>query len=586
MTPFWLATWFQVMAIIITVIAAFTFHRVRIRRILSAQFVLQGKLVEREELLHYARENEKKAREEALTASRTKSELLAKLGHEIRTPMNGVIGMASLLEETQLTKEQREYTQSIRNCGENLVSVIKDMLFTDVMDYSKMEGGKAELEQNDLDLRSLIEEILDAFAARSAASGIELWYDIDEKISTAIVGDHERLRQILMNLTENAVKFTTKGEVAIHVKLLSAEGANNILEFEVRDTGKGIGEAELKELSGYLSGLGAINEKDNKRLGLAISKKLITLMGGEISVSSKLNEGASFKFTIASKAGAKRIIAHFAGDLKELENKKILLVTEQLSCRVAIEKHLLHWKTAIMPFAMPDAVMRLLEEHMDMDAILIDIGPGDMKNIELAKKIHERYPSISIILLMPAGEERNHQYDEMVSGLTPKPVKQYILGKCIITALKNKGRNVSSATEQAAQKLSDNFSQQYPLRILIGEDDVMNQQLAMMIFKRLGYQVDIASNGKEVLEIVSNKNYDLIFMDVQMPEMDGLEATRMIRLCLTVQPVIIAMTANAMLGDREECLRSGMDDYISKPINFQELTGLLEKWAAHIQQAA
>ncbi|MEP7256988.1 MAG: response regulator, partial [Flavitalea sp.] len=485
----------------------------------------------------------------------------------------------------QLSKEQREYTKSIRNCGENLITVIKDILITDVMDYSKMEGGKAELEQNDLDLRSMIEEVLDAFAARSISSGIEFWYDIDENISPAIVGDHDRLRQILMNLTENAVKFTTTGEIAIHVKLLSAEGATNTLEFEVRDTGKGMHEAELKELSAYLSGAGDINEKDNKKLGLAISKKLIALMGGEITVSSKPGEGASFRFTIKSKAGVKRIISHFAGDLKELENKKILLATTNPSCRATIEKHLLQWKTALLPVALPDEIIPLLAKHNDIDAILIDVAAGDMKNIELAKAIHERYPLISVILLMPAGEERNHQYDEIVSGLVPKPVKQYILGKSIITALKNKGRNVSSA-EQAVQKLSDNFSQQYPLRILIGEDDVMNQQLAMMIFKRLGYQVDIANNGKEVLEIVSHKNYDLIFMDVQMPEMDGLEATRMIRLCLTVQPIIIAMTANAMLGDREECLRSGMDDYISKPINFQELTGLLEKWAVHIQQAA
>ncbi len=576
----WQALWFKICALVAVIIGALIFHKVRISALKVEKGELQRKLDERIELLNYATERERKARDEAELANKTKSEILAKISREIRTPMNGVIGMASLLRETTLSSEQKEYSETIRSCGEGLLTVINDILLDDVLAYSKVESGTVGIDHKDFDLGNSIEEILEVFGSKAANAGVELVYQMSPDVPQHIIGDSTRFRQVLMNLVENAVKFTSHGEILIKVEKSTLKAADAVVfEVEVTDTGVGISPERLQMLSNEVADKNAVGVQKGSGLGLVICKRLVGLMGGQIELTSIIGKGTTVKFTITAKVSPLTSRANVFNDMVGVEGKQILVVEDNLTNSRAIKLRLEQWKLIPTVAASGEQAIEILSMKSDFDLVLTDMQMPGMDGIDLARAIQQRHSHIPVILLAMEGDESYNKSPEFFSSMISKPIKQHMLSKHILSGL----RQVKVATEDNSHKLSTDFAKKYPLKILIAEDNRVNQKLAMRVLGKLGYNPDIAQDGKEVLEEVSQLNYDLILMDVQMPEMDGLEATRMIRLCLSVQPIIVAMTANTMQGDREECLRAGMDDYISKPVHINELVIILEKWALQVK---
>jgi signal transduction histidine kinase/CheY-like chemotaxis protein len=556
----------------------------RLRTLKDQKAELERQVVERAELLTFATEREKKAQENVTLANQTKQQLLSRINHEIRTPMNGVIGMAALLAETPLSNEQKEYNETIRNCGESLLRVINDILHGDILAYSKVESNRMDIEQKDFELRNSIEEILEVFAGKTSQAELELLYQVDGNIPSHIVGDSQRFRQVLMNIIENAVRHTRRGEIVIKVELVAAAGETLELRFEVRDTGTGIPADKLKVLMNDLSHTNATKAiHQSSGVGLVICQKLVTLMGGSMSIKSTVDQGTSVTFTMPVKASTIRLSAHTQKDMLDLEGKHVLVVDDNLTSRTILKDMLEQWKLVPTIAGSGKQALEIISAASNFDVVLTDMEMPEMDGIKLAQSIRQQHPKLPIILLSKEGDESGKHHPELFSSTVSKPIRQDILSKHIISRIRHQAPSLVEE-QNDGHKLSANFAQQYPLRILIAEDNRVNQKLAMKILCKLGYNPDIAQDGKEVLETVSNSKYDLILMDVQMPEMDGLEATRMIRLCLDVQPVIVAMTANSMQGDREECIRAGMDDYISKPVNLEELVIILEKWALVVKE--
>jgi len=538
---------------------------------------LHQQLEESRELLKYAKENEQKAVEESEILNRSKSLLISKLSHEIRTPMNGIIGMASLLKETSLTHEQNEYADTISKCGESVMLVINNMLIADVLDYTNAVEERTEVEYKDFHLSTVIEDVLDSFADKANRSNVELFYYIDQNVPLHLVNDPLRLKQVLMNVLENAIKFTTKGEIFIGVHLLKTIDRTQVeLGFEVKDTGAGFPADEIELLNKDITRINA--QHDGDILGLLICKKLLALMGGYLKIESKEGAGTLFKFTIVTRVSLQPLRTTSNA---VIEQKKIFVVDDNCTSQTIFKKLFEQWKLKItLANNSIDALKILSSSHFDL--MIVNMEMQDMNAIELMKAVQFENINIPAILLTGKNDVRFKQYPNLFKSALTKPVKHSLLYKAIadeFTITQSKSTILKNLTD----KISTDFAKRYPLRILIAEDNITNAQIASMFLKKMGYKTDIAKNGQEALEIVSDTNYDLIFMDVQMPVMDGLEATRMIRLCLNEQPVIIAMTANAMQGDRQECLQAGMDDYISKPIKIEEMNKMLEQWAIKIK---
>ncbi len=585
MIPWFLFTWwFKLLIIILIGLGVWIYVRIKINSIKNKNSVLQQRLQEQTELLSYAVSNKQKSINDAELANHTKSQLLTRISHEIRTPMNGVIGMASLLSETSLTTEQREYADSIRSSGEKLLTVINEILMNDILEYSKVESGKA-LDPKDFDLVSSIEEVLEVFANKAAYASVELLYKIDQNVPTHIIGDIVRLRQILMNLIDNAIKFTKHGEIFIGVRLLDSSNEKVLnIGFEVRDTGKGMTYDNREYLRQHFSEVNFVtNIKAGAGLGLDTSKRLVALMGGQIEVESKEGVGTTFKFNVYIRKSLQPVRKDMHHDRDGLEGKRLLIVDDNDSSASILKTLIEQWQLVAIKTTSAQQALEILKETSEIELVITDLKMPEIDGIELSKEIRIKYPNIPIILLSNVGDESSKQYPDLFSSVLYKPFKQHLLSTQVFGGLRKQNKPALKEKQHSNKKLTPDFAQQYPLRILVGEDDAMNQQLAIKILNKLGYKPDIADNGQELLEIVSHDNYDLILMDVQMPVMDGLEATRMIRLCLSVQPIIIAMTANSMQGDREECLSSGMDDYISKPVNIIELVNIIEKWALKIK---
>jgi two-component system sensor histidine kinase/response regulator len=479
--------WSLVIVAIAMLLSAYHFYMTRLRGAESRNASLQHEIEQLQIHLDSSILKERKAYGEAETAKKVKRQLLATVNHEIRTPMNGMLGMTSLLGGTDLSKEQREYIDTIRFCGENLLGTVNGMLVSDLLNFSKSDRESVELEKKDFELRNCVNEVLTMFAGRIGKDGPELSYRIEAQVPEQLNGDRKRLSQLLMNLVENAVRHTPNGEISLVVRSLPAAKDNGVnLEFELQDTGCGIAPNRLSQLFN-----GTIEEEANrtigteasatigeeasgqvegqpKGLGLVICKKLAEIMGGSIGVKSQPDQGSIFTFSAV-------------------------------------------FSPALKPKHSP-------------------LNPG---SAESDKKV-------------------------------------------VLSDARKKAENKK-------QELSEAFSREFPLRILVAEDNEINQKLIIRILSKLGYEAGLAHNGKEVLEMAALQSYDLILMDVQMPEMDGLEATRMLRLCLEKQPVIIAMTANALDGDQDNCIQAGMDDYICKPVELNELIRQLEKWGGAIK---
>ncbi len=538
-----------------------------------------------EEAIKEANSELEKANIELKKANEVKGQFLANMSHEIRTPLNAVIGMTGLLLDTKLNDEQNDYAKTILNSGDILLSLINDIL-----DFSKIEAQKIELEKQPFDVRTCVEEALDVVASKAADKKLELTYSMGEGLSKKVIGDVTRLRQILVNLLSNAIKFTEKGEVVVSVSGQLQDHYGYQLRFSVKDTGIGIPLESQKRLFQSFSQVDASTTRKfgGTGLGLAISKQLSELMGGSMWVESSgvPGEGASFHFTIMVQLSAEK---EEHDDLSALYGKRILIVDDNGTNREILTQQMESLQMTPTSTASGPEALELLAKDNTFDVAILDYHMPEMDGIMLAEEIKKLHNGATppLILLSSYGYKDKKNNLALFKATLTKPIKLSHLQNALITVLKKNG-SIVKKYDPVPTQFDGEIAHKYPLRILLAEDNKVNQKVALKILEKIGYKADVAFNGFEVLEALKLKSYDVILMDIQMPEMDGTQATIEIRNKPDEfrQLQIVAMTANALKTDHDKYISIGMDDYIVKPFKIEDLVNVLVKCFNSLSKSA